>query len=245
MDKNVFINEAFKKLKAQRKVRTKKDFANLLGYKYTNVVSAMNDPNSKYLTNNLISVVNSVMRNHTSNSDDVFQDLPLSYSEIRKRRGGFMEMPEEEFVIRVSSKDYMLVGFKDMGSDVGKLWQDDESEYSQKRLIPREPNEGNYLIVRVHGLSMDDGTKRSIVDGDELLIKQYLGGYETMPIRSKLFVITDMSGSVVRQILNIDKEHGCITCHSFNPAYSDYKINFEDIVEIFTVEKKVSSNISF
>jgi hypothetical protein len=41
-----------------------------------------------------------------------------------------------------------------------------------KRPVPKEYLNGGYLVIRVDGDSMDDGTKRPLSDGDELLVKE-------------------------------------------------------------------------
>ena len=92
---------------------------------------------------------------------------------------------------------------------------------------------------------MDDGTKRSLSDGEEILIRQFEDRMENLPIRNKLFVIVTNEGAVVKQVKNINKEEKKITCHSFNPQWEDYTIEFSDVLQIFIVEKKVSSKIVF
>lgn len=145
----------------------------------------------------------------------------------------------------VPEDDYMMVEFEDLETAAGTLGGGDVDMLPErkKRLVPREYAKGHYLVVRVHGHSMDDGTKRSIVEGEELLIKQFFGSIESAPIRSKLFVIVTKDGSVVKQV--IDRNADLIVCHSFNPAWQDYTINVNEILQIFTVEKKVKSNIIF
>lgn len=145
----------------------------------------------------------------------------------------------------VPEDDYMMVEFEDLETAAGKLGGGDIEVLPEKkkRLVPKEYAKGLFLVVRVHGHSMDDGTKRSISEGEELLIKQYFSEIKNLPIRTKLFVIVTNEGSVVKQI--IDKDDDKIICHSFNPAWEDYIIKTSEITQIFTVEKKVKSNINF
>ena len=110
---------------------------------------------------------------------------------------------------------------------------------------PREYKDGNYLVVRINGDSMDDGTKRSISDNDEVLIRLYTDTLDTLPMHNKLFVITTRSGYIIKQITKIDQKKQQITCHSFNPLYPDQFVDFENILQIFTVEKIVNSKIRF
>jgi phage repressor protein C with HTH and peptisase S24 domain len=145
----------------------------------------------------------------------------------------------------VPEDDYMMVEFDDLETAAGILGGGNVEALPErkKRLVPKEYAKGLYLVVRVHGHSMDDGTKRSITEGEELLIKQYFGDIGNAPIRNKLFVIVTNEGSVVKQI--VDKTANAIICHSFNPSWEDYSIKIDEILQIFTVEKKVKSNIIF
>jgi len=230
MDKYYFINDAYRKLRSQRKVASKKDFAEMINYKYTNVINAMKHRDSKYLTDNMIFAVQYVL------------------DEINNR----IEEPQKRHDInetQIAIEDYILVDFKDLATTVGKLWDSfsahDTSRKNHRRLVYRDFNDGNYIIIKIQGQSMDDGSKRSLVEGDELLIKQYLGNYENLPMHTKLFVLNTANGSFVRQILNYEKETGMLTYHSFNAMYPDFKISVSELLQLFTVEKKLASNILF
>lgn len=150
-------------------------------------------------------------------------------------------------VTAVPEDDYMMVEFEDLETAAGKLGGGDVSVLPERkrRLVPKEYKKGNYLVVRVHGHSMDDGTKRSISEGEEVLIKECYENDFNLPIRNKLFVIVTNDGSVIKQIKEINKDEQYIVCHSFNPNWEDYTVNFSEILQVFTVEKKVKSNIIF
>lgn len=150
-------------------------------------------------------------------------------------------------ITSVPEDDYMMVEYEDLETAAGMLGGGiiDLLPEKKKRLIPKEYAEGNYLVVRVSGHSMDDGTKRSISEGEEILIKECYENDFNLPIRNKLFVIVTKEGSVIKQISKIDKEENYIICHSFNPTWEDFKLSFSEILQIFTVEKKVKSNIIF
>ena len=145
----------------------------------------------------------------------------------------------------------MMVEYVDLSASAGMLGGDfsadviDKLPDTHKRLVPREYREGSYLVVRVNGDSMDDGTKRSLSDGDEILVRLWTDGMDTLPIRSKLFVLTTRSGHIVKQITKIDHNKKVITCHSFNPLYPDQVVDFNELIQIFTVEKIVNSKIRF
>ena len=118
----------------------------------------------------------------------------------------------------------------------------------QKMLVPKEFEKGFYKVIEIEGDSMNDGTPRSICDGDKLLLKEVEGGNylkKTLPYRNNLFVIVSKEGIVCKQIIaqNIEKE--CIICHSFNSLHTDYEICFEDIHQLFYVKKLVERKIKF
>ena len=172
------------------------------------------------------------------------KDLSHSISKLKSKNG-------TEEVSPVAEQNYMIVEYADLAVSAGMLGGDfsadsiDKLPETQKRLVPREYNEGNYLVVRVNGDSMDDGSKRSLSDDDEILIRLWTDPIETLPIRSKLFVLTTRSGHIVKQITKIDHKKQQITCHSFNPLYPDQIVDFDEVIQLFTVEKIVNSKIRF
>jgi hypothetical protein len=118
----------------------------------------------------------------------------------------------------------------------------------KKMLVPKEFEKGFYKVIEIEGDSMNDGTPRSICDGDKLLLKQIEGGdylQKTLPYRNNLFIIVSREGIVCKQIVEQDIERGCIVCHSFNPLHKDYEICFEDIIQLFYVKKLVERKIKF
>ena len=172
------------------------------------------------------------------------KDLNHTISKFKSKNG-------TEEVSPVAEQNYMIVEYADLAVSAGMLGGDFSEAFveslpeTHKRLIPREYNEGNYLVVRVNGDSMDDGSKRSLSDDDEILIRLWTDSIDTLPIRSKLFVLTTRSGHIVKQITKIDHKKQQITCHSFNPLYPDQIVDFDEVIQLFTVEKIVNSKIRF
>jgi hypothetical protein len=157
---------------------------------------------------------------------------------------------KENFVSEVteqSSKEFRIVEFVDLHASAGPLGMNniDILPDTNRRLIPREYESGNLLVVRVDGDSMNDGTPRSLYDGDEVLIveRTYNHWYD-LPIRKNLFVICSRGGNVLKQISEINRIKGYIVCHSFNPLHADYRIAFEDIYQVFVVLHVVYRKIS-
>ena len=147
-------------------------------------------------------------------------------------------------VTPIPNENYMWVEYADLSAAAGQLGGSDVDTLpeTKKRLVPREYENGEYLVIRVDGDSMDDGSKYSIPDGTEILIKKYyLGNGDKLPIRNNLFVINAREGKALKQIVEHNVEDGYIVCHSYNSDFKDYKINMEDILEIFIYRKIVSS----
>lgn len=150
-------------------------------------------------------------------------------------------------VTPVPENAYMMVEYADLRASAGRLGGGDVEllPETHRRLVPREYENGSFLVVRVDGDSMDDGTKRSLSDGDEVLIAEKTGyRIDELPIRKTLFVITTREGNVLKQITEVNTDEGYIVCHSFNPRYDDFKIDIEDIFQIFIVCKVTQKQIS-
>lgn len=148
----------------------------------------------------------------------------------------------------VPEDNYMIVQYADLSSSAGSLgvMPIEQIPETKRRLIPREYSKGNYLVVRVDGISMDDNSSRAICDGDEILVKEYiLNNGDTLPFRNHLFVLSSREGDVVKQIIKHDTENGIIICRSFNKHWEDYPIKLEDVFSIFTVEKIVNRKLKF
>lgn len=150
-------------------------------------------------------------------------------------------------VTQVPEDDYMVVEYADLATSAGLLGGEIIADLEEKktRLIPREYDKGNFLVVRVCGDSMNDGTSRSLKDSDEILIRQWQENIQFLPIQRRLFVVNTNEGSVVKQITEINYKEKFITLHSFNPDFDDYDVEFDEILQIFTVEKIVKSKIEF
>lgn len=147
-------------------------------------------------------------------------------------------------VTPIPNENYMWVEYADLSAAAGQLGGSDIDTLpeTKKRLVPREYENGEYLVIRVDGDSMDDGSKYSIPDGTEILIKKYyLSNGDKLPIRNNLFVINAREGKALKQIVEHNTEEGYIICHSYNSDFKDYKIQMEDILEIFIYRKIVSS----
>lgn len=149
-------------------------------------------------------------------------------------------------VTAVPEDAYMMVEYADLRASAGVLGGNvvDMLPDTHRRLVPREYEKGYYLVVRVSGDSMDDGTSRSLSDGDEVLVKQvHYDNVNGLPIRNSLFVVTSKEGNVLKQIAEYNVKEGYMVCRSFNERYKDFRIELEDVFQIFQVCKVVSKQI--
>ena len=80
----------------------------------------------------------------------------------------------------------------------------------------RRHNGGNYVAFEVRGDSMDDGTKRSICEGDILLgreLKRDLWQFK-LHIPRVFIIVHKTDGICCKEIIAHDVEKGIITCHT-------------------------------
>lgn len=196
---------------------------------------------------------NAVKKKSEISSDlvaNIVKEFPILNANWLLTGEGSMLKSERNNVTPVEEGHYMMVEYADLRASAGVLGGSDVTQLPEthKRLVPREFDNGNFLIVRVDGDSMDDGTKRSLSDGDEVLIKEKLDyKIDELPIKKALFVITTREGNVLKQIAEVNMTEEYVLCRSFNPdpRYDDFKIFFDDIYQIFIVCKKTQSQISF
>lgn len=143
---------------------------------------------------------------------------------------------------------FMEVEYIPISVLAGRLSGMDDMNIYEKdiRVLPKESDNGNYLVVNVEGDSMDDNTRRSICDGDEILIKEYIiHNGDKLPIRDNLFIIVSAEGTIIKQITEHNTEKGYIKCHSFNPLYEDFKINLKEVFHLYLFKKIVGRKPTF
>ena len=160
--------------------------------------------------------------------------------------GEMIKQPVRNEVEAVPEDKYIMAEYADLRSFAGRLGGSDIEQLPEthKRLLPREYEKGNYLVVRVSGDSMNDGTSRSLCDGDEVLVRELAPSeWETLPIRNRLFIITSREGNVLKQIKEVNKEERYIVCHSFNTSFEDFTLSLDDIYQIFVIYKIVQKQI--
>lgn len=146
---------------------------------------------------------------------------------------------KRDTVTQMPESDYMEVEFRDLSVAAGPLSRN-ANRTQKTMLVPREYDRGEYLVVRVDGPSMDDGSIYSIPNGANILIKRiYLENGDRLPIRDNIFVIDAIDGQALKQITEHNTELGYIVCHSYNPEFKDYTVPMDEIQGIYIFRKIV------
>lgn len=104
---------------------------------------------------------------------------------------------------------------------------------------------GSYRVFEVNGDSMDDGSRSAIYDKDKILCREVKRELwkSKLHIRDWFFVIVHRTDGVsVKQIVEHNTETCDILCHSLNPLFNDFKLNLNDVVELYNVIKIVDRN---
>lgn len=228
------LREVYNYLKFKKIISKQDDLATLMGYNRVSVSRALNG-HEGYLTKEFLYKLT-----------DVFPEI--NYNWLLTGEGSMLkESKIETNITPVPQDNYKMVEYVDLRASAGRLGVGDVEllPETHRRLVPIEFDNGNFLVVRVDGDSMDDNTKRALADGDEVLIcerKDYK--IEELPIRKSLFVITTRDGNVLKQIVEVNVPENYIVCRSFNKLYEDFKIEISDIFQIFIVCKVVQKQIS-
>ncbi|WP_407478300.1 LexA family transcriptional regulator [Elizabethkingia meningoseptica] len=160
------------------------------------------------------------------------KELDSNYSVPSRRK--------DDTVTQVDSDEYMEVEYRDLSVAAGPLNRTSSGYKKKTLLVPKEYDNGEYLVVRVDGPSMYDGTEYSIPDGANILIKRYyLNNGDKLPIRGNLFVVDAKDGQALKQIVEHNTDLGYVRCHSYNPDFEDYNVPLEDIIGFYIFRKIV------
>lgn len=204
------------------------------------ILNTFNDINKDWLLSNQSEMIKMQGRSLESN-------FKLKNGEVVKVENGYMVAedktvyPVKDGVTQMDDGLHMVVEFRDLSVAAGPLTRSENGYVPQKTmLVPKEYDKGEYLVVRVDGPSMEDGSFYSIPNGANILIRRYhLEQGERLPIRGNLFVIDSKDGQALKQIIEHNVEEGYIICHSYNPEFNDYKVPMEDILGFYLYRKIV------
>lgn len=125
---------------------------------------------------------------------------------------------------------------------------DPDPEGMETMVIPVERTyKGRYYIFTVRGASMDDGTARSLCDGDKILCREVPRNYWSDGLHRRswpYFVFaTRTEGIIVKEVVAQDLQENTITCHSINPVYPDIVLHLEDVIGVYNVVELVSRSM--
>jgi hypothetical protein len=105
----------------------------------------------------------------------------------------------------------------------------------------KKHNGGHYIAFEIKGDSMDDGTRRSICEGDIVLARelQKLHWQNKLHIPKVFIIVHKTDGIICKEIVKHDVKSGVITCHSWNPDpdYEDFELNLHDVMQLFYVKE--------
>lgn len=178
--------------------------------------------------------------------------VPLNDKFLSKFKKAFPDFetdaPRNEALI-IDSPDWMEVPFLPIAAQAGYLDSlDQDTELNLERmLIPTEHEKGSFMVIEVKGHSMNDGTGRSIQEGDKLLCKELQRDHwrNKLHYNQYLFVLAGRDGIVCKQITAHDVNQGIVTCHSWNELYKDYQVQLDEVFKLFYVKKIVERKILF
>lgn len=135
------------------------------------------------------------------------------------------------------------------GIGKGFLYDRDESqdpediydEFDTKVLILERAVSARYKLFRVIGNRMDDGSKRSICDGDILLCREVYPedwGYGLINTKYPYVVIvSEEEGILIKQLIKHSRKENTITLHPLNRDYEDVTKSLSDVRAFFYVER--------
>ena len=99
--------------------------------------------------------------------------------------------------------------------------------------------QGDYALFRVKGDSMDDGSIRSLADGDVVLARSIPFDYWHFKLHTHdwlyFIFMTYTEGVVIKSIADQDIENGILTLRSLNHIYPDITLHMKDVYAIYNV----------
>ena len=106
-------------------------------------------------------------------------------------------------------------------------------------IADHEPK-GVYYAFEIKGDSMNDGTSKSLEEGDIIFgrqIQQNLWRYKLHIKKWNFVIVHKTEGILVKRILDHNPETGDIICHSLNPSpeYEDFTVNLNEVAQLFNV----------
>ncbi len=164
----------------------------------------------------------------------------LTKPEIMENSNGnkFVEKPDGSFNVTVRLMPFeAYASHLESANDVNIVheWEEvtfDVSKYGM----------GNYMAFRTKGDSMNGGKLNDTPDGSLVLARE-LGRHlwqDGFRKNDYGYIILSATNIFHKDIIDLDREKGIITCHSRNPSpeYSDFPLKLDEIYQIFKVIKR-------
>lgn len=160
--------------------------------------------------------------------------------------GNYISKGNKEFIELSKGSYLMITPLVNKKAHAGYLtgWGDEEfiEELPKHSINVDKPYRGEYLSFETVGMSMDDGTDRSICENDIVTgrkidrslwknSKLHLNKYDE-------FIIVATEGILVKKIIKHDIVKQTITFTSYNPdkeTYPDQTINLDQVMQLFNV----------
>lgn len=149
----------------------------------------------------------------------------------------YYKLPNDEMLIKVKLIPYDAFGSPE--DDMDCLYPD-RDEWEDVMFKADVVGRGQYYAFRVHGDSMDDGTRRGLCEGDLLLVRELQRddwaphlNYNRWPF----WVVAWDNNIRVKQIIDEDERGRYITLHSLNPSpeYHDFRVRLDRVSHLFNV----------
>ncbi|MGK6342796.1 hypothetical protein ACMGDK_11190 [Chryseobacterium sp. DT-3] len=106
--------------------------------------------------------------------------------------------------------------------------------------LEEDQNETN-IVYELQDRSMENGFY-SIFENSQILMSEIdFKKNKTLPIHENLFLIVTKDRLLFRQIIEQNNNEKFLCCHAYNDNYSDVKINYNDINQIFVYRKIIST----
>lgn len=150
----------------------------------------------------------------------------------------FSEKPDGSFDIEVSLIPFEAYASYLVSVEEATVHQDFERVVFNVDRYGR----GHYQAFKINGNSMNGGSINDVPDG-ALVLGRELGRHlwkDGFRPADHGFVILSKENIFHKDIIDFDTETGDITCHSRNksPEYTDFKLNLNDVYQIFRVIKR-------
>lgn len=246
------LKEAYEHLRSLGIVHTQRDIADKIKYNKSSVSQALNGANG-YVTSNFISAFNEafggifneayLLRGKGTLLKDPTEEASQQPHKAPKEVAG--RLAGSRIILRLP-----IIPIKaQAGIGKGFLYDRDESqdpediydEFDTKVLILERAVSDRYKLFRVIGNRMDDGSKRSICDGDILLCREVYPedwGYGLINTKYPYVVIvSEEEGILIKQLIKHSRKENTITLHSLNRDYEDVTKSLSDVRAFFYVER--------